>query len=125
LNNACAKKYRILNREPAKEEEKLEDFSGSIIEEPLPNLEEREAMKTLPPLDRRILEYLLCGTASPNSLPIWVSATRPVEVIKNAVNPLIIKDRNFKIRNFLFYWQCLLQYCKKGKGLLSLDYCRP
>ena len=96
LNNALRKEYSFLNREPAMEEEKLEYFSGfDNIEDLLPILEEREAMKKLPAHYRRILEYRLYGySVTEIAADMGVSHQAISKMIKNAINQLRLLINN-------------------------------
>ena len=97
LNNALRKEYSFLNREPAMEEEKLEYFSGfDNIEDLLPILEEREAMKKLPAHYRRILEYhYLSGyNITEIAADMGVSHQAVSKMIKNAINQLRLLINN-------------------------------
>ncbi|MPM93262.1 hypothetical protein SDC9_140398 [bioreactor metagenome] len=78
------------------EEEKLEYFSGSDnIEDLLPILEEREAMKKLPAHYRRILEYRLYGySVTEIAADMGVSHQAISKMIKNAVNQLRLLINN-------------------------------
>ena len=96
LNNALRKEYSFLNREPAVEEEQLEYFSGfDNIEDLLPILEEREAMKKLPAHYRRILEYRLYGySVNEIAADMGVSHQAVSKMIKNAINQLRLLINN-------------------------------
>ena len=99
LNNALRKEYSFLNREPAMEEEKLEYFSGfDNIEDFLPILEEREAMKKLPAHYRRILEYRLYGYSVTEIADYkGISHQAVSKMIKNAINQLrLLINSSFK-----------------------------
>ena len=97
LNNALRKEYSFLNREPAMEEEKLEYFSGfDNIEDLLPILEEREAMKKLPAHYRRVLEYRLCGYSVTEIADYkGISHQAVSKMIKNAINQLRLLINNY------------------------------
>ena len=91
LNNALRKEYSFLNREPAMEEEKLEYFSGfDNIEDLLPILEEREAMKKLPAHYRRLLEYRYREDYSVTEIAADIGITHQAvsKIIKNAIKQL-------------------------------------
>ena len=90
LNNALRKEYSFLNREFAMKEEKREDFSSADnIEDLLPILEEREAMKKLPAHYRRMLEYRLCGySVTEIAADMGVSHQAVSKRIKNALKQL-------------------------------------
>lgn len=97
LNNALRKEYSFLNREPAMEEEKLEYFSGfDNLEDLLPVIEEREAMKKLPAHYRRILEYhYLCGySITEIAADMGVSHQAVSKMIKHAINQLRLLINN-------------------------------
>lgn len=97
LNNALRKEYSFLNREPAMEEEKLEDFCGfDNVEDLLPILEEREAMKKLPAHYRRILEYHYLGGYSITEIAadMGVSHQAVSKMIKHAINQLRLLINN-------------------------------
>ena len=96
LKNALRKEYSFLDREPAVEEEQLEYFSGfDNIEDLLPILEEREAMKKLPAHYRRILEYRLYGySVTEIAADMGVSHQAISKMIKNAINQLRLLINN-------------------------------
>ncbi len=97
LNNALRKEYSFLTREPAMEEEKLEDFCGfDNVEDLLPILEEREAMKKLPAHYRRILEYHYLGGYSITEIAadMGVSHQAVSKMIKHAINQLRLLINN-------------------------------
>ena len=97
MNNALRKEYSFLNREPAMEEEKLEYFSGfDNLEDLLPVIEEREAMKKLPAHYRRILEYhYLCGySITEIAADMGVSHQAVSKMIKHAINQLRLLINN-------------------------------
>ena len=99
LKNALRKECRNVKREPVMEEEKLEYFSSNDnIEDLLPLLEEREAMKKLPAHYRRVLEYRLCGYSVTEIADYkGISHQAVSKMIKNAINQLrLLIDNDLK-----------------------------
>lgn len=91
LKNALRKEYSFLNREPAVAEEKLEYLSVcDNIEDILPILEEREAMKKLPANYRRLLEYRYWEDYSVTEIAADIGITHQAvsKMIKNAIKQL-------------------------------------
>ena len=97
LKNALRKECRNVKREPAMEEEKLEYFSSNDnIEDLLPLLEEREAMKKLPAHYRRVLEYRLYGYSVTEIADYkGISHQAVSKMIKNAINQLRLLINNY------------------------------
>ena len=86
-----ADKRVVLTEEGLKKlEEKLEYFSSNDnIEDLLPLLEEREAMKKLPAHYRRVLEYRLYGYSVTEIADYkGISHQAVSKMIKNAINQL-------------------------------------
>lgn len=90
LRNALRKERRNSSREPVMEEEKIDYFSSADnIEELLPLMEEREAMRKLPAHYRRLLEYRLSGySVKEIAIAKGISHQAVSKMIKNAVNEL-------------------------------------